>query len=102
MIRKLTIAVFLTMLAVYVHSQIYDPVTWSFDYEKKDGESYELIFTALIEKGSHIYSMDVPEGGPIPTTFTFDTLPDYILEGNVVEVTAPEELFDEAFGFRIK
>ena len=46
--------------------------------------------------------MDVPEGGPIPTTFTFDTLPDYILEGNVVEVTAPEELFDEAFGFRIK
>lgn len=102
MIRKLTIAIFLTMLAICVHSQIYDPVTWSFDYEKKNGDSYELIFTAIIEKGSHIYSMDVPEGGPIPTTFAFDTHPDYILEGNVVEVTVPEELFDEAFGFRIK
>lgn len=102
MIQKLTIASFLLMSALNIHSQIYDPVTWSFDYEKKAEDNYELIFTAEIENGSHIYSMDVPEGGPIPTTFEFDTLPDYILEGNVFEVTSPEEVFDEAFGFKIK
>jgi thiol:disulfide interchange protein DsbD len=102
MIRKLAIVAFFMMSAANGYTQIYDPVTWSFDYERKAENSYELIFTAIIEKGSHIYSMDVPEGGPISTTFAFDTLPDYTLEGTAFEVTTPEELFDEAFGFRIK
>ncbi len=103
MIRRVT--TFLTILAflsLKTTAQIYDPVSWEFSYEKKDLNSYELVFTALIEKGSHIYSMDVPEGGPIPTTFTF-SLPEGVQpDGNTFEATEPEELFDEAFGFRIK
>ncbi len=63
---------------------------------------FELIFTATIEKDSHIYSMDIPEGGPIPTSFAFDTVPGFTLVGKTYEVTKPEELFDEAFGFKIK
>ncbi len=90
------------LLAVNTHAQIYDPVTWDFSYEKKGGNEYELIFSATIEKGSHIYSMDIPEGGPIPTTFVFDTLPGFILEGKPYEAVKPEEIFDEAFGFKIK
>ncbi|MDP4222477.1 MAG: cytochrome c biogenesis protein CcdA [Bacteroidota bacterium] len=82
--------------------QIYDPVTWEFNYEKKGGNRYELIFTATIEKGSHIYAIDIPEGGPIPTSFKFDTLPVFTLNGNPYEVTKPEEIFDEAFGFKIR
>jgi thiol:disulfide interchange protein len=89
-------------LVVNTGGQIYDPVTWDFSYEKKGGNRYELIFTATIEKGSHIYAMDIPEGGPIPTTFKFDTLTAFTLDGNPYEVTKPEEIFDEAFGFKIR
>jgi thiol:disulfide interchange protein DsbD len=46
--------------------------------------------------------MDIPSGGPIPTSFSFDTLPGYKLEGKTYEVTTPEEVFDDAFGFKIK
>ncbi len=46
--------------------------------------------------------MDVPEGGPIPTSFSFDTVPGYSLDGKTYEVTVPEEKYDEAFGFKIK
>ncbi len=90
------------LLAVNAHAQIYDPVTWDFSYEKKGGNEYELVFTATIEKGSHIYAMEIPEGGPIPTTFAFDSLPGVSFEGKPYEAIKPEEIFDEAFGFKIK
>jgi thiol:disulfide interchange protein DsbD len=89
-------------VASYVSAQIFDPVTWDFSYEKKGNNQYEIIFTANIEENSHIYSMDIPDGGPIPTSFSFDTVAGYKLEGKTYEVTKPVELLDEAFGFKIK
>ncbi|MCX6325117.1 MAG: thioredoxin family protein [Bacteroidia bacterium] len=102
MIRKLTIIISLLLVASYASSQIYDPVSWDFGFEKKGEKQYELIFTAFIDENSHIYSMDIPEGGPIPTSFRFDTVTGYKLKGDAYEVTKPVELLDEAFGFRIK
>ena len=102
MIRKLTIVLSLLLVTTYTYSQIYDPVTWDFSYEKKGEKQYELVFTASIEEHSHIYSMDIPDGGPIPTSFRFDSSANYILEGKPFEVNEPVELFDEAFGFKIK
>jgi thiol:disulfide interchange protein len=95
----LTILIFIWFNA---GAQIYDPVSWAFSYEKKDVNKYELIFTATIELKSHIYSLTVPAGGPVPTTFRFDTIPAYTLDGKPFEVTKPDEIFDEAFGFRIR
>jgi len=46
--------------------------------------------------------MDIPEGGPIPTSFQLDTSNNFILDGKVYEVIKPEEVFDDAFGFKIK
>jgi thiol:disulfide interchange protein len=100
--RKLTLLIYLVLFSLITSAQIYDPVTWDFSYEKKGDKQYELIFTAAIAKNSHIYSMDIPAGGPIPTSFRFDTLPGYRLNGNTYEVTKPVEVFDDAFGFKIK
>ncbi|HOK25487.1 MAG TPA: cytochrome c biogenesis protein CcdA [Bacteroidales bacterium] len=84
------------------NSQVHDPVKWSFGYEKKNDNRYEIIFKASIEKGSHIYSMSVPPDGPVPTTISFESSTLYSLEGKPFEVTEPVEKFDEAFGFKIK
>lgn len=92
----------LLLLTASGRAQIYDPVSWDFRYEKTGDLSYELVFTATIEEGSHIYSMDVPGGGPIPTSFTFTTPAGFRLEGKTWEVTKAEEKMDEAFGFKIK
>jgi thiol:disulfide interchange protein len=101
MIRRLSFLTLL-LLTVNISAQIYDPVSWNFNYEKKGDRQYELIFTAKIENNSHIYSMNIPDNGPIPTTFRFDTIPGYTLDGKTFEVTKPEEVFDEAFGLKIK
>jgi len=99
--RNLFIIIF-SLLSVAAESQIYDPVSWDFGYEKKGDNLYELIFTATIDKGYHIYSMNISEGGPIPTTIRFDTVNTCSFDGKAFEVTKPEEIFDEAFGFKIK
>jgi thiol:disulfide interchange protein len=102
MFRKLTSLLPLLFIASYASAQIYDPVTWDFNFEKKGNKQYEIIFTANIEVQSHIYSMNIPDGGPIPTSFQFDTVVGYKLDGKTYEVTKPVELLDEAFGFKIK
>jgi thiol:disulfide interchange protein len=100
--RQILVYISLILFTLNVSAQIYDPVTWDFRYEKKGEKQYELIFTASIDEHSHIYSMDIPDGGPIPTSFRFDTLPGFKLDGKAYEVTKPIELKDEAFGFNIK
>jgi len=102
MFRKLIVFIALIFIAVSASSQIYDPVSWDFGFEKTADKQYELVFTATIDEHSHIYAMDIPEGGPIPTSISFDTVPGFILTGKPYEVTEPVELFDEAFGFKIK
>jgi thiol:disulfide interchange protein len=102
MIKIVTIVAFLLSASLKIGAQVYDPVSWDFSYEKKSATQFELIFTASVEDNSHIYSMDIPAGGPIPTTFRFDTISGYTLDGKAFEVTKPEEIFDEAFGFKIK
>ncbi len=100
--RVLYITAIFLFLNINLTGQIYDPVSWDFIYERTGDKTYELVFTASVEKGSHIYSMDVPEGGPIPTSFSFNESSGFSLDGKTYEVTKPEELFDEAFGFKIK
>jgi len=73
--RKLLLLVSIILFGLSLSAQIYDPVTWDFSYEKKADKQYELIFTATIERNSHIYAMDIPAGGPIPTSIKFDSIP---------------------------
>ena len=55
----------------FAQGQILEPVSWSFSQEKLAENTYKLKMTAHIDAGWSIYGMDVPEGGPIPTSFEF-------------------------------
>ena len=60
------------ILSANVFAQIHDPVKWTTSIEKISDTEYNLISKATIDAGWHLYSQDVPDGGPIPTTFTYD------------------------------
>lgn len=77
-------------------AQILQPVKWSFETKKINDLEAELILKAEIDKNWHIYGTDLPEGGPIPTSFTFNPSGDYELVGGVVTPT-PIEKYDKAF-----
>ncbi len=86
----------------FLSAQMYNPVKWATSVEKISDTEYKLISTANIEAKSHLYSQNVDDGGPIPTTFT------YINEDasfNLIEKTTEEEghtVNDPIFNMRIK
>lgn len=54
-------------------NKIFNPVKWKIEMIKLDEFNYEMVFTATIEKGWHLYSQNLPgEDGPIATSFTFN------------------------------
>jgi len=83
------------------NAKIYDPVKWSFSSEKINEKEYNLIITAKIEKGWHVYSQFIEEGGPIPTSFKFKPSADYKLIGKVTESPKAETAFDKTFDMQI-
>ena len=102
MLRKLALLICFFLQVSIAHSQVFDPVTWDFGYEKTGDNQFDIVMTAIIENEWHIYGMDVPEGGPIPTTFGFEDADRYSVEGIVRETEPAVEKMDEAFGFKIK
>jgi len=90
-----TIFVLLSLFFM-ANAQILQPVKWSFESKQIDNEVFELILKAKMDKGWHIYGIDIPEGGPIPTSFIFNPSDDYELAG---KLEAPEsiEKYDNAF-----
>ncbi|MBP1840180.1 protein-disulfide reductase DsbD domain-containing protein [Formosa algae] len=68
-----------------VNSQILEPVKWTTSVNKISDTEYELVATANVDKGWHLYSQNVPENGPIPTTFTFKGNKNFLKKGNTQE-----------------
>lgn len=60
------------------------------------------IFHASIEKGWHMYAVNLPDpmGGPLPTEFVFEESESYSLSGNISESIGHTEM-DDAFGIEV-
>ncbi len=77
---------------------ILDPVKWSLAIEKIDEQEFNLAFKATVEKGWYIYSQNIEEGGPEPTTFTFDPNSNVTVQGKAEEQSTHKvQGFDEMF-----
>ncbi|MEJ7780041.1 MAG: cytochrome c biogenesis protein CcdA [Daejeonella sp.] len=84
-----------------LNAKIYDPVKWGYSSQKISDKEFDLIITADIEKGWHVYSQFIEEGGPIPTSFKFKPSPAYSLKGKVSETPKAASAFDKNFDMQI-
>ncbi|CAL2107429.1 thioredoxin:protein disulfide reductase [Tenacibaculum sp. 190524A02b] len=101
-IRVYTLVTFLLLAFINpAFSQIFNPVSWSTSVEKISETEYNLIATAKIDAGWHIYSQKVAKGGPIPTSFLFDKNDKYTLEGEVKEEKG-HTVNDPTFEMKVK
>jgi thiol:disulfide interchange protein len=79
---------------------ILDPVKWTYNSEKVDG-GVDVFFTAAIDEGFHLYSLNVPEDGPLPTEFSFEENDRIKRVGEMEEITAAIEEYDDVFEMNI-
>ena len=98
----ITLVLFLFLGANALFSQILNPVVWEFAYNKTGEMQYDLVFTAKIENRWHLYSQDIPDGGPIPTSFSINESDNFELVGNVEEISEAEEKYDPSFDMILK
>jgi thiol:disulfide interchange protein len=99
--RKIYAITGLFLLTIMAGAQVFEPVSWSFTSESKGDNTYEIVMTATLEPGWHLYAMDIGEGGPIATSFTFDPVEGYSLAAEALEVTEPEVKYDSSFDMNI-
>lgn len=99
--KKILFILSLILISVNVKAQIHDPVKWDTSIEKVSENEYDLIIKATIESGWHLYSQNVPENGPIPTSFNFTESKDYELAGKTKEGEG-HEVYDNVFEMKIK
>jgi thiol:disulfide interchange protein DsbD len=82
-------------------AQILEPVKWVTSVKKISNTECELITTAKIDASWHLYSQNVPDNGPIPTTFTYEGNGNYLKKGNTSEENGDTSL-DPVFKIEIK
>jgi DsbC/DsbD-like thiol-disulfide interchange protein len=95
----LTIAL---LLGFSAKSQILTPVKWSYAAKRTSKTTGILFIKASIDNGWHIYSQNLPKGGPIKTTIKFTPSATYRLIGNTSEpkpITKYEDTFHMNVGY---
>ncbi|MEC3880019.1 protein-disulfide reductase DsbD N-terminal domain-containing protein [Parapedobacter sp. 10938] len=99
--RKVVLAAMvLCFAATGAFAQILKPVTWQFGAKKISKDEAVVFIKATIDKGWHIYSQHVEEGGPIKTSFTFSPSTDYTLVGKPAE-PKPKTKYEEVFAMDV-
>ena len=98
---KHILAIFL-LITGFTNAQIHNPVKWKTSVEKVSESEFDLVVTATIDEGWHLYSQNVPDGGPIPTSFSFKSAEnEFQLVGKTTEGKGHEE-YDNVFEMDIK
>lgn len=84
-----------------LNAQIVQPVQWNSQLQMtSDTEGY-VEFNAAISKGWHMYALQLPEGGPRPTSFVFSDVSGVEFTDEITPSRAPIEKVDMIFHLRL-
>lgn len=100
--KKLVYSFLLLLMAVAVQAQIQEPVKFKSELKVGAGGEAEAVFTATIDKGWHVYSTDLGDGGPISATFNAEKLAGAELVGKLKPVGKEIASFDKLFEMKVR
>ena len=83
-------------------AQIQDPVQFKTEWKKISDTEAQIVFTGVIDAGWHVYSTDLPEGGPISATFNTDKMEGVELDGKLMPEGKEIEAFDKVFEMKLR
>ncbi len=101
---KKTLFLSVMLLAAFVFqamAQIQEPVKFKSEFKKTSDTEAEIVFTATVDAGWHVYSTNIPDGGPTPATFNVDAIEGAELIGKLTPRGNVIEKFDEMFQMKV-
>ena len=100
--KKLFSLLFLCLVMGMVQAQIQEPVKFKTELKTLSGTDAEIVFTAVIDKGWHVYSTDLGDGGPISATFNVDSKSGIEVVGKLKPVGKEVAVFDKLFEMNVR
>ncbi|EJX01081.1 thiol:disulfide interchange protein DsbD [gut metagenome] len=102
--KKTFLLSFLLMWLAYLPmwAQIQDPVQFKTELKAISDTELQIVFSGKIDAGWHVYSTDLPEGGPISATFNTDKMEGLELVGKLMPQGAEIENFDKVFEMKLR
>ena len=74
MIKKIITVLLIFFCSISSFAQIYEPVKWSQELKSTGPTTADIIIRAAIDDGWHVYGLNLPKGGPVPTSIVFETI----------------------------
>ena len=83
-------------------AQIQDPVQFKTELKTISDTEIQIVFTGTIDEGWHVYSTDLPDGGPISATFNTDKMEGLELDGKLTPQGKVIENYDKMFEMNVR
>lgn len=85
-----------------LNAQIQEPVKFKASFKTLSPTEAEIVFSATIEDGWHVYSTGLPDGGPISATFTAEKIQGAQLVGKLQPRGKEITNFDKVFEMKLR
>lgn len=83
-------------------AQIQEPVKFKTELKTISDTEAQIVFTGNIDAGWHVYSIDLPSGGPISATFNVEKIQGAELMGKLTPQGKEIENFDKVFEMKLR
>ena len=83
-------------------AQIQEPVKFKTELKTISDTEAQIVFTGNIDAGWHVYSTDLPSGGPISATFNVEKIQGAELMGKLTPQGKEIENFDKVFEMKLR
>ena len=100
--KKLISSLLLSFVVCVLQAQIKDPVKFKTEFNTLSDTEAEIVFTAAIDKGWHVYSTELGDGGSISATFNVDKTSGIELLGKLKPVGKEVATFDKLFEMKVR
>lgn len=100
--KKLISFLLLSFVVYALQAQIKDPVKFKTELKSLSDTEAEIVFTATIDQGWHVYSTELGDGGPISATFNVDKKSGIEPVGKLKPVGKEVATFDKLFEMKVR
>ena len=100
--KKISTTLLLLIIAVFCHAQMVEPVKFSAQLKTNGTADAEIVFTAKIDDGWHVYSTNLGQSGPIEASFSATKADGIQLVGKLTPRGKEINKHDNMFGMTVR
>ena len=100
--KKIISLCLFALVALVVQAQMHEPVKFKSEWKQVSETEAEIVFSATIDGGWHLYSTDLGPDGPTSASFQAEVLDGAELSGKLTPVGNEIKAFDEMFEMEVR